>query len=314
MSGRVLTNIAALLILGGAAFVWREPLLVFAQQAVGEVAPCRIAISYTVGSIDERFGISRESLQEALDDAEDVWESETNRELFTAKRTGAVIEVNLVYDRRQETTEQLREIGETIEGSTREYEALKARHRTLLAEFQTKRDAFERARLSFEKRVSAYEAEVHSWNRKGGAPPAEAARLNAERDAIEAEQTRVLSLQKTANAAADAANAQVRELNAMAAELNDTAARYNTVGGTSGEEFEEAVYESVPGKATITVYEYDSTESLTRVLAHEFGHALGLDHVENKDSIMYRLNQSTNMRLTEEDTAELASVCSVSLE
>ena len=46
-----------------------------------------------------------------------------------------------------------------------------------------------------------------------------------------------------------------------------------------------------------------------RVLVHELGHALGIGHVENPDSIMYSYSIGETLTLSEEDLAALKEVC-----
>jgi hypothetical protein len=76
-------------------------------------------------------------------------------------------------------------------------------------------------------------------------------------------------------------------------------------------EVEEGRYISDQDGTRISIYAYQDNVELMRTLIHEFGHALGLGHVENPASIMYPSNdKSQNTTLTKEDLAELSKVCS----
>ncbi len=94
---------------------------------------------------------------------------------------------------------------------------------------------------------------------------------------------------------------------ALRAKINSAVAQGNTI---SGEEFEEGKYIRDKDGTRIYIYAFQDKTELMRTLIHEFGHALGLEHTENPDSIMYRSNNtSQNISLTREDLAELKKVC-----
>jgi predicted Zn-dependent protease len=71
---------------------------------------------------------------------------------------------------------------------------------------------------------------------------------------------------------------------------------------------------NVAGKRKINIYQFDDIERLTLVLAHEFGHALGLTHVGNPKSVMYYLTDrqdTRNLKLSEEDIRAFQYRCNL---
>ncbi len=307
---RVLNTFLPLVFLIGLIVVFRTPLFVFSYQAMRMVVPCTFAVPYRIDTIDARFDVSKNDIALAAREAIDVWEKAAGRDLFKEIATGTpVISVNLEYDLRQETTETLKDLGSQISDTSATYEEIEVQYDAKRAVFAQKKGAFQAAAAQFERDAAAYQKEVDSWNHKGGAPASVVNRLNSTKADLQRRQGEISANQQTVNALADEVNTLARRLNSIAGDINATAKTYNKVGAQTGEEFEEGVYETRAGSETITVFEFDSHARLTRLLAHEFGHALGIDHVEGEDSIMYRLNQGSNIEPTEEDIVALQTAC-----
>jgi predicted Zn-dependent protease len=106
---------------------------------------------------------------------------------------------------------------------------------------------------------------------------------------------------------------QVNELadrgNMVAEEYNQTATTFSERFGTS-HEFSQATY---TGDA-INVYQFEGEQDLMLALVHEFGHALGIEHVSSTDSVMHYLMQDQlleNISLSNEDLKALRNVCEI---
>ena len=113
------------------------------------------------------------------------------------------------------------------------------------------------------------------------------------------------------NSLVDDINALVSVINRLVSELNLDVDKYNTVSGQRGEEFQEGIYKIDATGQEIDIYEFDNQTQLVRVLTHEMGHALDLEHSDDPTAIMYRLNQASNEKLSQSDIDSLKAKCGV---
>lgn len=262
---------------------------------------CETPIRYTIGTIDPRYDVSRAEVAAALEEAAALWNEAAGKTIVEAGAEQA-IPINFVYSAYQQNAE----LGAAIDAEQEAYEKKREEVEAMRVSYQSLRARFQSAKAAFSRRAAAYDEQVEYWNERGGAPPKEYEELQAEQRSLAREQEALNQRADEINTLARDLNTEVEALNRLAERTNAKVGTYNKTAGT---DFDQGTYTEDREGKRISIYEFTNATELKRVLAHEFGHALGIGHVENPESIMYSYNIGEAFELSAEDIAALKQRC-----
>lgn len=255
------------------------------QQSQG----CERPLRYRIGEVDERFAISTREYRNIVQEAGEIWESALGENLF-AYDPAASFTINLVYDERQHATLTSQELSRRMQQTESSNQKILTLHDHWKDIYQTRTQDYESSLAVYQERLKAYNTTVEAWNSKGGVPQAEYNTLTQERDAIEQLREALDAQREELEEVTQTLTDLEAQSKTLVASYNRNARTYNTLYGVKAP-FHKGEYN---GEA-ITIFQYHDTDDLFLVLAHEMGHALGIDHIDPPEAIMHALMGAQNL-------------------
>ena len=267
---------------------------------------CPIPIEYRLGVIDKSFDFSADEARLAIEAAERVWEDAIGADIFSYNEQADFV-INFVFDDRQATADAQTTDRQRLDTIAEQNEQFRQEIASLQASYEAEQVEFDAQRQVYEADLEEYNTRGTQINDRGGAGPAIFAELESERSRLDATSNRL-------RAEADDLSNLAQQLNTLSSEGNQLIESYNREVQAYNRQYGES-HEFTQGDyrgGEINVYKFSNDAELVSVVAHEFGHALGIDHVEEPDALMYYLlngQLSQTVELAPSDIAAYQTTC-----
>ncbi len=243
--------------------------------------PCDTPIEYKLGEVDSNFGLSNKQVLSDITEATNLWSKTEGKKLFVYNPS-AKLTVNFTYDQRSALNSSIQQLRSKLNSQD--------------ASLKQEIDQYYADVQAFKQKLNDLNATIEKYNSEGGAPP----------DVYEG----LVKQQEQLRQEGQALNNRAKQLNLETQNYNGNVHTLrqdvNSFNSALAQKPEEGLFD--PLSDTVTIYFVNTHDELIHTLAHEFGHALGIQHINNPNAIMYP-SSTESITVTADDKQELALSC-----
>ncbi|WP_082971896.1 matrixin family metalloprotease [Rheinheimera sp. SA_1] len=263
------------------------------QQVMNpKAAYCQSPLGWRLGNLDPAFNLTEAQAIRLISTAAEMWNNAVGKELLRHDPAQGFV-IDFKFDARQQQLLKQRLLQRNL---ARYDEAIQPGLQNLpekFAELDTKIAEFNQQKAQLQQQISQFQPNAQN--------------AEAQRRQLEQQQQSLIR-------EADWLEQQRQQLLRDQNYLNETIRQRNELVQTADLPTETAPFEV--GLMTIkqqqrqmTLFAFSSETDLVATIAHEFGHAIGIEHTPEPDSIMFHQLNAQQQQLTAADLRAWQSTC-----
>ena len=307
MNSKIYSTLFILILFGGWLFFSDGLTIESSEQK--PPSPCQEPLTYRLGDIDSRFGITQKEVVEIMDEVEQLWESAIDKDLINLSQDGQIA-LNLIYSEEQQLTDAERQFSDRINAKEQRASVVEREYKRLSDRYKKAEEDVQQTLNEYNSKIEAYNQLAKKWDGKEATSQIVARFKTLERE-INTLEASLKRKKQSLESLRERTNAKTKQLNTLIKQHNNLIAEYNG-RFSKPRKFDQGRFVKQGENQEINIYQFGNRAQLKTVLAHEVGHALGLDHVNNPKSLMYHMMGNQNMadlKLTKEDISALKKKC-----